>query len=134
VGWAGWVSQLVSTLASSGPVGSAGLDVGVERAGRFLVALGGLPKTGQKPGPESLAFFVFPGCSLREILFRYSGLRSQVLSNLRKDVPQGSGARTVRSSGDTRNRGRMPWQVQDGLLEINREILWQISSGGQTAI
>ena len=25
-------------------------------------------------------------------------------------------------------------QVQDGLLEINREILWQISSGGQTAI
>jgi len=28
----------------------------------------------------------------------------------------------------------MPWQVQDGLLEINREILWQISSGGQTAI
>ena len=31
-------------------------------------------------------------------------------------------------------RGRMPWQVSDGLLEINREFLSPVSSGGQTAL
>ena len=30
--------------------------------------------------------------------------------------------------------GRMPWQVQDSLLENNREFLLPISSGGQTAL
>ena len=83
---------------------AAGLDLGVERAGRFLVALGraapfragwtGLTFSGQDAGTGVL----LPSwCSLGVPCgrFRFSGTPgsvSQVLSNLRKDVPQGSGA------------------------------------------